>query len=935
MAMSYFKLSIAALLPMLATIILYLLDKKTKFGKLNYYAKQVLFGVVFGALAVVGTEWGIPINGAQANARDAAVVTAGLMFGGPAGIIAGLIGGIERWVAVAWGVGTYTRVACTVSTILAGFYSAIIRKIMFENKKPGWFMSLAIGVVMEVFHLTMVFVTHFAEPDKAMAVLVACSIPMIVANGVAVMLSSITVSILSKEGISFKKETAGIAQTIQRWLLIAVAFSFVLTTLFLFQLQTGIAHNQCNAMLSGAVEDVKQDILDASNENLLSITHSVANQLNTNDINDIAEQFGVAEISVIGEDGKIKESTNKNFVGYDMRDGNQSSYFLKLLGDYTELVQDYGPISYDKDTYRKYAGVKINGGFVQVGYDSVNFQKDIDAQVVGITKNRHIGSTGYTIIVNENFRLVSGPVGFKLHKIDANNTNSENLPKDEVFETSVNGEDAFCYFGTAEGYYIVSVMPSQEVYKLRNTAMYANTFIEILIFAVLFIIIYLIIKRVVVNKIMDINDSLSKITGGNLDETINVRSNQEFASLSDDINITVDTLKHYIDEASARIDKELEFAKNIQSSALPNVFPAYPRRKEFDIYARMDTAKEVGGDFYDFYLTGDNYMNILIADVSGKGIPAAMFMMRAKSELKGLTETDYAINDVFTRGNESLCHGNDAGMFVTAWQGRINLETGLVQFANAGHNPPLVKHRDGRFEYLKSRAGFVLAGMEGIKYRLQEIQLEPGDIIYLYTDGVTEATNSSNELYGEDRLLNILNSTEFTDMKALCDTVKADVDKFVGDAEQFDDITMLGFMFNGDNTPFIHFDSARIDDIPAVTDFVNEEMEKLGCGMKTIVQMNVAIDEMYSNIAKFAYKDSDGPVTVKVSETDEPRSVCVTFIDEGMPYNPLTKDDPNVHLSAEEREIGGLGIYMVKKTMDDMQYRYENECNILTLVKRI
>lgn len=931
--LEYVKLSIASLLPVVATIILYLLDKKTKFNKCNYFAKQVLFGIVFGALAIVGTEWGIPIHGAQVNARDAAVVTAGLLFGGPAGIVAGLIGGVERWFAVAWGVGEYTRVACTVSTILAGIYAAIVRKIMFENKKPGWVLSLAIGVVMEVFHLTMVFVTHFDEPDKAMNVLKACSIPMIIANGVAVMVSAMAVTLLSKEKISFRRDKSGIAQTIQRWLLLAVVFSFIMTTAFFYQFQNGIAHNQCNMMLTQAVEDVRQDIIDASNDNLLSLTRIVAKQLKTMSLEEIVQQYDVAEISIVGSDGKIKESTNKDFIGYNMAGGEQSAEFLKLLGDFKEVVQDYGPISYDENTFRKYAGVKISDGFVQVGYDSEHFQKDIDAQVVGVTSNRHIGSTGYVIVINENFRLASGPKNFKLQKMD--NTNSQNVKEGEVFETSVNGEDSFCCYSSAEGYYIISVMPSKEVYKLRNSAMYANTFIEILIYAVLFIIIYLIIKRVVVNKIMDINKSLSKITGGNLDEMINVRSNQEFASLSDDINSTVDTLKHYIDEASARIDKELEFAKNIQSSALPNVFPAFPKRKDFDVYARMDTAKEVGGDFYDFYLTRENILNILIADVSGKGIPAAMFMMRAKSELKGLTETDYALNDVFTKGNESLCHGNDAGMFVTAWQGRINLETGLVQFANAGHNPPLVKHGNGSFEYLKSRAGFVLAGMEGIKYRLQEVQLEPGDIIYLYTDGVTEATNKNNELYGEDRLLDILNSKDFADMNELCDAVKADVDKFVGDAEQFDDITMLGFRFNGDNTPYIHFDTARIEDIPAVTDFVTEEMEKLDCSMKAVTQMSIAIDEMYSNIAKFAYQDSDGPVTVKVSEIEEPRSVCVTFIDEGMPYNPLTKDDPNVHLSAEDREIGGLGIYMVKKTMDDMQYRYENECNILTLIKRI
>jgi serine phosphatase RsbU (regulator of sigma subunit) len=326
--------------------------------------------------------------------------------------------------------------------------------------------------------------------------------------------------------------------------------------------------------------------------------------------------------------------------------------------------------------------------------------------------------------------------------------------------------------------------------------MVVNTYMEILIYAVLFVFIYLIIKKVVVNKIQDVNASLAKITSGNLNETINVRSNVEFASLSDDINSTVDTLKHYIDEASARIDKELEFAKNIQCSALPTIFPAYPNKTEFDIFATMTPAKEVGGDFYDFYFVGDNTLAFLIADVSGKGIPAAMFMMTAKTLIKNLAETSIPVEEVFTRANEELCKMNDAGMFVTAWMGELDLKTGVLSFVNAGHNPPLIKRGNGEFEFVKTRSGLVLAGMEGINYRRNEIQLMAGDKVFLYTDGVTEATNANVELYGEDRLLAKINSVKDKDCTSICKDIKESVDEFVGEAEQFDDITMLALDFN-------------------------------------------------------------------------------------------------------------------------------------------
>ena len=187
----------------------------------------------------------------------------------------------------------------------------------------------------------------------------------------------------------------------------------------------------------------------------------------------------------------------------------------------------------------------------------------------------------------------------------------------------------------------------------------------------------------------------------------------------------------------------------------------------------------------------------LVADVSGKGIPAAMFMMQSKTLLKSFAESGMPIEQVFTTANEKLCAGNDAGMFVTAWMGLLNVKTGQVTFANAGHNPPLVCRGNGGFEYYKTRPGFVLAGMEGIRYRKFELQLAPGDTLFLYTDGVTEATNAAEQLYGENRLLTLLNGQHFDSARSLCESVKADVDAFVATAEQFDDITMLCLTWHG------------------------------------------------------------------------------------------------------------------------------------------
>lgn len=932
---SYIKLAIAALLPVVFSAVIFLLDRKTVFGRINAKVKQAIIGVLFGVLAILGTEFGIPLNGAQANCRDAAVLTAGLMFGAPAGIIAGFIGGIERWIAVAWGVGTFTQVACTVSTIFAGFYAAALRKYMFEDKKPGYLISLAAGVVMEVLHLTMVFVTNMATPTEAMAVVRACSIPMIAANGISVMLSSICLTILSRERFGTKaKGNERISQTIQKWLLLTVVLAFLITSVFVFKLQDTIADTQADNQLKMATDEVAADIRDASDENLLRLTRGIAVEVkNGSDFSHIRTRYDVTEVSFIDSTGVIVKSTDERFVGLDMNSGEQSREFLCLLGDTEEFVQAYQPITYDQTIQRKYAGVKLNDGFVQVGYDAQRFRQDIDETVIGITRNRHVGNTGYILILDEDFRIVSTPSGFA---IDSQTTDKfDRMPEENTsFNVTINGEKMRCRYCLDEGYYILAVLPEEEALQLRNTALYVNTFMEVLVFAALFFLIYLLIKKVVVNRIGDVNKSLAKITGGNLDEIVNVRSNAEFASLSDDINSTVDTLKRYIAEASARIDKELEFAKNIQMSALPNVFPAFPKRKDFDIYALMDPAKEVGGDFYDFYITHNDTLHFLVADVSGKGIPAAMFMMRAKTELKSLTEADVPLNEVYHRGNTALYEGNDAGMFVTAWQGSLDLTNGDLRFVNAGHNPPLIRHADGRFEYLKARSGLVLGAMEEMKYNANERTLTPGDILFLYTDGVTEATDANGQLFGEERLLELINSIEITDMRSLCDLVKQSVDAFVGEAPQFDDITMVALHYIGTTpVPSISKQTAKIEDIPEVTAFVEAELEKIDCPTKAAIQLNVAVDEIYSNIVKYAYPKSPGPVKVEVIRDEDPASVSLRFTDEGIPYNPLTKEDPDITLSAEERSIGGLGIFMVKKTMDDMRYEYENEKNILTIKK--
>ena len=805
---TFLWLSLIALFPVVLSALIYLTERTKAASKMSYIARQVITGIMFGGLAILGTEFGIKIDGAIINARDASPICAGLLFGVPAGIIAGIIGGVERWLAVIWGAGEYTQLACSVSTVLAGAFAAALRKYMFDNKKPKWYYCLAIAVITEIVHMLMIFLTNMNDVRTAFSFVRICSLPMIAVNGLAVMLAGALLSLLSvREHKTAHHDLKNISQSFQRFLLVCVTAGFLMTTVFTWALQTELAKNETSDLGKLNIEDVREDILDASNKNLLELTKKIASRLNSAEkadtalLNELGKEFDIAEINVIDSQGIITASTYENFLEYDMRGGSQSAEFLVLLdGKTKEYVQNYQPTSSDPTISRKYAGIVLNdGGFVQVAYDAERFQKDIDDVVVGVTRNRHVGENGCIIIAGEDWNIVSDRHGNEGKNLDVSGVciDRSTMPEGDLFNAVVYDDDAICSYIVSEGYYIVAVLPRTEAMFSRDISVYITAFMEFVVFGMLFIVVYFLIKKLVVDNMAKINRSLAKITSGNLDTVVDVRTNEEFASLSDDINSTVLTLKRYIAEAAARIDKELEFAKTIQHSAIPTVFPPYPGHSEFDIYAAMDTAKEVGGDFYDFYFVGENKLGFLIADVSGKGIPAAMFMMTAKTIIKGYAESGKSVDEVFTIANEKLCESNEAGMFVTAWFGVLDLLTGKVEFVNAGHNPPLVRHKDSTFDYLKSKPSFVIAGMEGMKYRRNEFFLSPGDEIYLYTDGVTEATDSENRLYGEERLVRFLNTLHGLSGEEICHAVKDDVADFVGDAPQFDDITMLYLKYNG------------------------------------------------------------------------------------------------------------------------------------------
>ena len=973
----YLSMAGVSLVVIAAAAVFFILNRKTRFHDLPYAVKQIIIGVVFGMIAILATETSLPLqNGANVNVRDAAPIVAGFVFGPPAGIIAGVIGGVERFIAVNWGIGSYTQVACSVATIFAGIYAALLRHFVFMKKRPSVLIGAATGAVIEILHMFMVLLTHLKDTQQALEVIKACIIPMTLFTAAATGLSVLVVDLISSGFRHGKARKNTINQKIQLWLLIVIIIASVLSSMFIQYVEINNAKNNTDKLLYTNTQDIQADIKKYMNNGLSRTLNKVAEDYDLliqsikeepdddfwNEehidvyLQGLALSYEVAEIDVVDENNKIIYSSNQYNVGYDMNSSPDSAEFTCLLDGEKSYVQDLGlsPIGgYDPTKTRKLAGKALDsGGYILVGYNANQFSDNLKSIVQLLTENRHIGETGYIIITDKNWQIVSTE---NANDSDYYKSDNDIIDMDEALGVPVTstkpltmykavlfGEKTFCMYDRVESYYILAAITEDEVYENGKNVMYTYNMAQLLIYAVLFILVFILINTIIIKRIDNINNGLKNISSGNLDTVIDERNTKEFESLSDEINETVDSLKSYISEAEKRYDAELLLAKNIQTSALPSLFPPYPNIKDFDIYATMHTAKEIGGDFYDFYLLGETKFCFLIADVSGKGIPAAMFMMQSKTMIKNYIETGISIGEAITLANKELCNNNDAGMFVTAFICILDIKTGIINFVNAGHNPPLLYRKDGEFEYLKSKPGFVLAGIDTVKYKTQSMTLNPGDKLFLYTDGITEAIDLNENMYGEERLKTTLNNLKSGDPETTLNLIKNDLSEFVGDADQFDDITMLMVRFNGEQDKNIikkeRIFPAELDTLDEVLDFVDEQLTQIEAPMKFSSQLNVVVEEIFVNIAHYAYKNLENVErkAILVFEYDkEKKELKLTFLDEGIPFNPLQRDDPDVTLSAEDRQIGGLGIFLVKKIMDTVRYEHVNGQNVLIITKKL
>lgn len=447
------------------------------------------------------------------------------------------------------------------------------------------------------------------------------------------------------------------------------------------------------------------------------------------------------------------------------------------------------------------------------------------------------------------------------------------------------------------------------------------TFINISISTLL----YIVLKSSIQKPIDKLINIANKISNGELDEHFEIKNPEEFSKLAATFDKMTKDIKNITKERE-RIESELLIAQKIQTSSLPDTFPPYPKRCEFEIFASMNAAKEVGGDFYDFYFTDENHLVFLIADVSGKGMPAALFMMTTKTLISNLIQ---AIKDpirAIKSINQKICKTNREHLFVSALIGILNTETGELDLINCGHNPPLIKS-NGNTQYIKMKSNIVLGLYDNIEFEIYKTKLNKNDLILFYTDGITEAMNDKDELYGENRLLSAFKNSE-NKVENVIQNIKQDVINYSNNTPQSDDITMLSLRYFGKSETYKYKNEAKIEKYNDFLNFISDFCTIENLDNKISQKIELIGEEIYSNIANYAYPDKNGEIEVEIIKKGN--RIDLKFIDFGIEYNPLDKTDPDINLPTHKRQIGGLGIYMVKNMADEVSYSYENK-NILNI----
>ena len=512
-------------------------------------------------------------------------------------------------------------------------------------------------------------------------------------------------------------------------------------------------------------------------------------------------------------------------------------------------------------------------------------------------------------------------------------------------ELDINGRPGIIFFTSvpSNNWSIATICPKSDIFSGALQIFYIMLFIALISVIILAVIVSLTVRKATA-PLTVLAASADRIAQGDFGSAMpNFRGNDEVGRLCRSFSSMQQSLSSYMDRlqrttaAKQRIESELNIARDIQMGMVPKTFPPYPERDDIDIFAVLYPAKEIGGDLYDFFIDG-NSLFFAIGDVSGKGVPASLLMAVTRSHFRSVASTLKKPAKIIESMNKALADTNEANMFVTIFTGVIDLATGVMTYSNAGHNPPMLLSASGQVARMNPDPNLPIGLFNTYSYTEAELTLEPGTTLLLYTDGLTEAENPDKQLYGEQRLIRSLENQKGKQVHDIVTGVYSDAENHVHGAVQSDDMTIMAIQYKGDNTaPGQDRDILRIDnqvsELHKLTAFIERVCQSAGADSATAMSINLAMEEAVSNIIFYAYPNGETGHSITVRYSKEGRELHFSIYDRGIPFDPTARIDADISLKAEEREIGGLGIFLVKQIMDRVTYERRGDENILNLTK--
>lgn len=678
------------------------------------------------------------------------------------------------------------------------------------------------------------------------------------------------------------------------WLLLLVCATFVVTgalAYLQFDKQVRgraeqILHTRLNdlAELISYSNDNMAHVVEINNESTLNRTRAVAEIIqlnpavlsNAEDLQKICNEIGADQLCVTNEQGIVIAAVPEELVGFDLNSHEQCREFLKCIGDNgEEMIQRPRQNAYNGELIQ-YAGVSRRDapGVIQLGFRFAHEQAvRSNIAFTALADRFKLGENGHIIAFRGGALMNGSELGYRTSDLLS-------LPINQTVQTTIGDTDFYAQVLEKDDIRIIGLLPAEEINRISLRSIQQLFISNIWLFIIMFLLVWVLLQKLVLNGLTRINYSLQRITEGYKDERVHVQDTPEFTRLSTGINTMVDSLRTYMEQRRARLQKEYAIARTVQSTVLPSTFPAFPEQKEFDIYATRIQSQNVSGDFYDFFMADAEHLCFMLGDVSTEGIPGALFMMRAISLIRTLATTGLAPAELMTQANRTLCENNITKTRLSLYLARLNINSGVLRFINAGTPQALRSTENDGFAMLPMRSGTVLGAHTQSIYRECIIQLQPGERILLYSQGILKAGNATGATFGMAGLQMALHQ-DAENVTELIRNIQVDLRRFTGNKEQATDSTLLAVEYKGKwmQKKLYTLQSTDTEKLTALDTEMNMMLESVLASPVAIAELCNAVSSIISALTE------DAPVNIQFCCNEETAEVTIHY--KTHRFNPL------------------------------------------------